>query len=61
MKQKKKKNNAEPSTEQNEELDLVEAFKTCHTSSKNGLNEPAREALVSLDICFDVPFCSLIG
>jgi len=61
MKQKKKKNNAEPSTEQNEELDLVEAFKTCHTSSKNGLSEPAREALVSPDICFVVPFCSLIG
>ena len=61
MKQKKKKNNAEPSTEQNEELDLVEAFKTCQTSSKNGLSEPAREALVSPDICFAVPFCSLIG
>jgi hypothetical protein len=61
MKQKQQRNNAEPSTEQNEELDVVEAFKTCHTSCKHGLSEPAREAVVSLDICFVVPFCSLIG
>ena len=54
MKQKKK-NNAEPSTEQNEELDAVEAFKTCHTSSKYGMTELAREAVVSHDICFVVP------
>jgi hypothetical protein len=51
MKQKMKSNNAEPSTEQNEELDVVEAFKTCHTSSKIGLDEAAREAIVSLHIC----------
>ena len=55
MKQKKKKNNAEPSKEQNEELDAVEAFKTCHTSSKHGLTKLAREAVVSHDICFVVP------
>ncbi|XP_066334494.1 uncharacterized protein [Miscanthus floridulus] len=42
---KKKKNNAEPSTEQNGELDAVEAFKTCHTSSKHSLTELAREAV----------------
>ena len=54
MKQKKKKNNAEPSKEQNEELDAMEAFKTCHTSSKHGLTELAREAVVSHDICFAV-------
>jgi hypothetical protein len=48
MKQKEKSNNAEPSNEQNEELDVVEAFKACHTSSKNGLDEAAREAIVSL-------------
>jgi hypothetical protein len=50
MQQKQKTNHAEPSTEQNEDLDVVEAFKTCHTSSKHGLSEAAREALVSPDI-----------
>jgi hypothetical protein len=60
MKQKQQRNNAEPSTEQNEELDVVEVFKTCHTSCKHGLSEPAREAVVSPDICFAMPFCSLI-
>jgi hypothetical protein len=54
MTQKQKSNNAEPSTEQNEELDVVEAFKSCHTSSKHGLDEAAREAIVSPHIC---PFC----
>jgi hypothetical protein len=39
----------------NEELDAVEAFKTCHTSSKHGLTELAREAVVSHDIYFAVP------
>jgi GH24 family phage-related lysozyme (muramidase) len=61
MKQKHQMNNAEPSTEQDEELDVVEAFKTCHTSSKHGLSEPARDAVVSPDICFGVPFCLLVG
>jgi hypothetical protein len=37
----------EPSLDQTEEVDAVEAFQTCHTSSKHGLSEPAREALVS--------------
>ncbi|XP_066390771.1 uncharacterized protein [Miscanthus floridulus] len=46
---KRKKNNAEPSTEQNEELDAVEAFKTCHTSSKHGLTELAREAVSNME------------
>ena len=47
MKQKEKSNNAEPSNEQNEELDVVEAFKTCHTSSKHGQTKPVKEAIVS--------------
>ncbi len=42
-----KKNMEEPSLDQTEEVDAVEAFQTCHTSSKHGLSEPAREALVS--------------
>jgi hypothetical protein len=54
MTQKQKSNNTEPSTEQNEELDVVEAFKSCHTSSKHGLDEATREAIVSPHIC---PFC----
>jgi len=37
----------QPSLHQTEEVDAVEAFQTCHTSSKHGLSEPAREALVS--------------
>jgi hypothetical protein len=51
-KQKQKRNREEPSLDQTEELDAVDAFKTCHTSSKRGLSESAREALVSLFICF---------
>ncbi|KAL5647139.1 hypothetical protein ACJX0J_041494, partial [Zea mays] len=42
---KQKRNREEPSLDQTEELDAVDAFKTCHTSSKRGLSEPAREAL----------------
>jgi hypothetical protein len=58
MKQKQNRNNAEPNTQQNEELDVVEAFKSCHTSSKHGLSEPTREAVVSPNMCFSVPFFS---
>jgi hypothetical protein len=36
----------EPNLDMTEELDVVEAFKTCHTSSKRGLSDTAREALV---------------
>jgi len=54
MTQKQNRNNVEPSIEHNEELDVVEAFKTCHTSSKHGLSEPAREAVVSPDMSFDM-------
>uniref|UniRef100_A0A0Q3U3V5 Uncharacterized protein n=1 Tax=Setaria italica TaxID=4555 RepID=A0A0Q3U3V5_SETIT len=42
---KHQRNNAEPSTDTHEELDVVEAFTSCHTSSKHGLSEPAREAV----------------
>jgi hypothetical protein len=45
--QKQERNMIEPSLDQTEELDTVEGFKTCHTSSKRGLSDPAREALVS--------------
>jgi hypothetical protein len=42
MKQKQNRNNAEPSTAQDAELDVVKAFQTCHTSSKKGLSEPSK-------------------
>jgi hypothetical protein len=35
---------------QDVEEDAVEAFQMCHTSSKRGLSDPAREALVSAQI-----------
>jgi len=44
--QKQKRKREEPSLDMTGELDAVEAFKTCHTSSKRGMSEPAREALV---------------
>ncbi|XP_012704541.1 uncharacterized protein LOC101768278 [Setaria italica] len=44
---KHQRNNAEPSTDTHEELDVVEAFTSCHTSSKHGLSEPAREVVLS--------------
>jgi len=47
MTHKQKRNREEPSLDLTEELDVMEAFETCHTSSKKGLSEPAREALVS--------------
>jgi hypothetical protein len=56
MKQKQQRNNAESSIEEEvaEELDAVEAFVTCHTSSKKGLSEEAREAVVSPDLCWKI-------
>jgi hypothetical protein len=45
-KQKQKRAREEPSLEEDDELDAVEAFKTCHTSSKHGLSEKAKQALV---------------
>jgi hypothetical protein len=50
----------EPSLDQTEEVDAVEAFKTCHTSSKRGLSEPAREALVSPKIVCLLASCYLV-
>jgi hypothetical protein len=50
----------EPSLDRNEEVDAVEAFKTCHTSSKRGLSDPAREALVSPKIVCLLASCYLI-
>jgi len=51
MKQQEKKNKNKPNTDQTEELDAVEAFQTCHTSSKKGISEPAMVALVS-SVCY---------
>jgi hypothetical protein len=45
--QMQQRNMVEPSLDQTEEVDAVEAFQTCHTSSKRGLSDLAREALVS--------------
>jgi hypothetical protein len=50
----------EPSLDQNEEVDAVEAFKTCHTNSKRGLSDPAREALVSPKTVWLLASCYLI-
>jgi hypothetical protein len=44
------KNMVEPNLDQTEEVDVVEAFQTWHTSSKCGLSDLAREALVSAKI-----------
>jgi hypothetical protein len=44
------KNMVEPNLDQTDEVDVVEAFQTCHTSSKRGLSDLAREALVSAKI-----------
>jgi hypothetical protein len=61
MKQKQQRNNAESSIEDEvaEELDAAEAFMTCHTSSKKGLSEPAREAVGSPDLCWKICYLSL--
>jgi hypothetical protein len=48
--QMQQKNMVEPNLDQTEEVDAVEAFQTCHTSSKRGLSDMAREALVSAKI-----------
>jgi hypothetical protein len=45
--QMQQRNMVEPSIDDTEEVDAVEAFQTCHTSSKRGLSDLAREALVS--------------
>jgi hypothetical protein len=45
--QMQKRNMGEPRLDQTEEVDVVEAFQTYHTSSKHGLNDLAKEALVS--------------
>jgi hypothetical protein len=51
-KQKQKRKREEPSLEQDEDLDAVEAFKTCHTSSKHGMGDTAKKALVRSVVCF---------
>jgi hypothetical protein len=45
--QMQQKNMVEPNLDQTEEVDVVEAFKSYHTSSKRGLSDLAREAPVS--------------
>jgi len=51
--QRQKRKEVEPSTE-DEELDAVEAFKSCHTSSKTGLTNEAQRAVVR-----DILICDL--
>jgi hypothetical protein len=46
----------EPSLDQTEEVDVVEAFHTCHTSSKHDLSDLAREVLVSAKTISPVAF-----
>jgi len=48
-----KRKEVEPSTE-DEELDAVEAFKSCHTSSKMGLIDEAQRAVVSAILICDL-------
>ena len=53
MYQRQKRKEVEPSTE-DEELDAVEAFKSCHTSSKTGLTDEAQRAVVSAILICDL-------
>jgi len=53
MYQRQKRKEVEPSTE-DEELDAVEAFKACHTSSKTGLTDEAQHAVVSAILIYDL-------
>ena len=53
MYQRQKRKEVEPSTE-DEELDAVEAFKSCHTSSKTGLTNEAQRAVVSAILICDL-------
>jgi hypothetical protein len=46
----------EPSLDHTEEVDAVEAFQTCHTSSKHGLSDLAREVLVSAKTIYLVAY-----
>jgi hypothetical protein len=57
--QKQKRIREEPSANQTEEVDAVEAFKACHTSSKHSLQGPAREALVTILILCHISSCCL--
>jgi len=51
--QRQKRKEVEPSIE-DEELDAVEAFKSCHTSSKTGLIDEAQRAVVSSILICDL-------
>ena len=51
MYQRQKRKEVEPTLEDDDELDAVDAFKTCHTSSKMDLTEQAQQAVVSPSIC----------
>ena len=53
MYQRQKRKEVEPSTE-DEELDAVEAFKSCHTSSKTGLTDEAQRAVISAILICDL-------
>jgi len=51
--QRQKRKEVEPSTE-DEELDAVEAFKSCHTSSIMRLADEAQRAVVSVILIYDL-------
>ena len=53
MYQRQKRKEVETSIE-DEELDAVEAFKSCHTSSKMGLTDEAQRAVVSAIMICDL-------
>ena len=54
MYQRQKRKEVKPTLEDDDELDAVDAFKTCHTISKTGLTEQA-QAVVSPSI-YDFQF-----
>ena len=53
MYQRQKRKEVEPSIE-DEELDALEAYKSCHTSSKTGLTDEAQRAVVSAILICDL-------
>lgn len=46
---RQKRKEVEPTLEDDDELDAVDAFRTCHTSSKTGLTEQAQQAVSQME------------
>ena len=53
MYQRQKRKEVEPTLEDDDELDAVDAFRTCHTSSKTGLTEQAQAVEVPPYVTFN--------